>query len=169
MVGNDTEIAYDMVCRDVAILIQGHEFNLDLYVMALGGTNLVQGVAWLKLLGPFTTDYSLLTMSFVYHRQPITIQDDINSGPSEITPGQVKRLMSTQRVATLFQLLPTTPLFHHHYVASLPNTPTCSRHLPIYLHLILQTIPFTLNQIQNSSMSTIPLPLLPEAGNQTTS
>ena len=45
MVGNDTEIAYDMVCRDVAILIQGHEFNLDLYVIALGGADLVLGVA----------------------------------------------------------------------------------------------------------------------------
>lgn len=87
LVGNDTEIACDKVCHDVAVLIKGHNFNLDLYVMALGGTDLVQGVAWLKLLGPFTTNYSLLTMSFVYHRQPITIQDEINPDPSEITHG----------------------------------------------------------------------------------
>lgn len=45
MVGNGTEIACDKVCRDVAVLIQGHEFNLDLYVIVLGGADLVLGVA----------------------------------------------------------------------------------------------------------------------------
>ena len=104
MVDNDTEIACDKVCHDVAILIQGHEFNLDLYVMALGGTDLVLGVAWLKLLGPITTDYSHLTMSFMYHGQPIIIQGSITPGPFGITHGQVKRMMSTQRVVTLFHI-----------------------------------------------------------------
>lgn len=104
MVGNDIEIACDKVCRDVAVLIQGHKFDLDLYVMALGGVDLVLGVARLKLLGPITIDYSHLTMSFVYHGQPITIQGGITPGPSEITHGQVKYLMSTQRVATLFHI-----------------------------------------------------------------
>ena len=41
MVGNGTEVTCDKVCRDIAIVIQGHTFTLDLHVMALGGTDVV--------------------------------------------------------------------------------------------------------------------------------
>jgi len=43
-------------------------------------------------------------MSFVHHGRPITIQGGIDTGPSEIHHGQVRRLMATQRVAALFHI-----------------------------------------------------------------
>lgn len=95
MVGNDTEITCDKVCCDVTVSIQGRAFTLDQHVMALGGTDIVLGVAWLKLLGPITTDYSHLTMTFKHNREPITIQGCIDSGPSEIHHGQVRCLVNT--------------------------------------------------------------------------
>lgn len=74
MVGNDTEIQCDKVCCNVSVSIQGCKFTLDLHVMVLGGTDIVLRVAWLKLLGPVTTDYSHLTMTFKYNSEPITIR-----------------------------------------------------------------------------------------------
>jgi len=64
--------------------------------MALWGTNIMLGVAWLQLLGPITTDYSQLTMTFVHHRKPITIQGGVDTGLAEIHHGQMRRLMTTQ-------------------------------------------------------------------------
>lgn len=108
--------------------------------MALGGANMVFGVAWLKLLGPVTTNYSHLTMSFVWKDQPITLQGYSGPGPTEVTNDQVKRLLDTSRVAALFYLqlhdttspitIDTTPLppklrhFLDKY-SSLFRPPTC--------------------------------------------
>lgn len=87
MVGNGSEIRCDQVCKNVPVLIQGHQFHLDLYVMALGGAGMVFGVAWLKLLGLVTTDYSHLTMSLVWKDQPITLQGCSGPGSTEVTHG----------------------------------------------------------------------------------
>lgn len=43
-------------------------------------------------------------MRFMHHGKPITIQGGINTDPSEIHHGQVQRLITTQRVATLFHI-----------------------------------------------------------------
>lgn len=45
MVGNDTKITCDKVCHDVAVSIPSHMFDLDLYVIGLGGADIVLGVA----------------------------------------------------------------------------------------------------------------------------
>lgn len=45
MVGNGTELCCNQVCKAISIIIQGHQFVVDLYVMALGGENIIFGVA----------------------------------------------------------------------------------------------------------------------------
>lgn len=104
MVGDGTDIDCTRVCRNVTLTIQEHQFIVDLHVMGLGGADLILGVAWLTHLGPITSDYSHLTMRFSHQGKPITIYGDASLGPSEISHGQVKRLVSTHQIAGLFHL-----------------------------------------------------------------
>lgn len=104
MIGNGSEIGCNQVCKNVPILVQGHQFYVDLYVMALGGADMVFGVAWLKLLVPITTDYSHVTMSFTRNNKSIMLQGCIGPGPTEATHGQVKHVLHMDRVAALFHL-----------------------------------------------------------------
>lgn len=136
MVGNDTEIQCDKVCCNVSVSIQGCKFTLDLHVMVLGGTDIVLRVAWLKLLGPVTTDYSHLTMTFHHQGEPITIQGGIDSGPTEIHHGQVRCLINTNRVAALFHIQ-----LHNHDPPSpnLPSTPPSLRPLLTKYSNLFQT------------------------------
>lgn len=46
---------------------------VDLYALPFSGMDVVLGVQWLKDLGPVTTDYTQLTMSFHLLGQPITL------------------------------------------------------------------------------------------------
>lgn len=50
--------------RQVMITIQGAEVQTDLFVLAMGGANVVLGVQWLETLGDITINHKNLTMEF---------------------------------------------------------------------------------------------------------
>lgn len=87
--------------------------------MALGGADIVLGVTWLKSLGPVTTDYSNLTVSFSDNSSPITLQGHTGLGPTAITNNQMKRIVLTNRAAALFHISLT-----HLPSPTLPNNTT---------------------------------------------
>ena len=41
-----------------------HDLTQDFYVMDLPDTNIILGVQWLSMLGPITTNYKTMEMSF---------------------------------------------------------------------------------------------------------
>ena len=90
MVGNSHTLDCDTLSFQVPIFIQGHEFTLDLYHLPLCGANIVLGVQWLKLLGPITTNYQTLTMTFVHMGQHITLSANAPSTPSTTSAHQIK-------------------------------------------------------------------------------
>jgi hypothetical protein len=47
------------------ITLGRHELVQDVYVMDLPDTNIILGVKWLSTLGPITTNYKTMEMSFV--------------------------------------------------------------------------------------------------------
>ncbi|PNY04552.1 hypothetical protein L195_g000976 [Trifolium pratense] len=51
IVGNGEELVSNQVCKGVPLEIQGHRFEVDLYTIALSGSNVVLGTPWLKTLG----------------------------------------------------------------------------------------------------------------------
>lgn len=69
MIGNGSTLDCDTKCSSVPVTIQGHTFSVDLYTLPIRGANIVLGVQLLKLPGPVTTDYFLLTMTFTYMGQ----------------------------------------------------------------------------------------------------
>lgn len=119
MIGNDSTLACDTKCPSIPIIIQGYTFSVELFQLPLGGANIVHGVQWLKTLGPVTTDYSLLTMSFTYMDQPVSLRADIPLTPSPASAQQIKCLAQTHSISALYQL--TCVLDPTHFES--PQTP----------------------------------------------
>ena len=66
-VGNGGELQCNQVCTNIFVKIQKHEFQVDFHVLPIRGADVVLGVQWLKALGPVLTDYTALTMKFIYN------------------------------------------------------------------------------------------------------
>lgn len=111
MVGNGNTLKCDTQFLQVPVLIQDHTFTLDLFHLPLCGTDLVLGVQWLKLLGPITTDYQKLTMTFSHLGRNITLCADAPLFFSPASAHQLKRLAQTQSISALFHItsLPASP------------------------------------------------------------
>ena len=54
------------LCKDVPIMLQGHQFLIQLHVLPMGGCDLILGTQWLSNLGVIQWDIKLLTMCFLY-------------------------------------------------------------------------------------------------------
>jgi hypothetical protein len=62
-VANGDRVASAEICRDVHIFIDDEEFITDLFVILLGGYDMVLGVQWLRTLGPILWDFEQCHMS----------------------------------------------------------------------------------------------------------
>lgn len=111
MVGDNNTLECTTTSRQVPLLIQGHMFVTDLFHLPISGVDIVLGVQWLKQLGPITTNYQALPMSFFHSGQSITLIVDVSLDPVSIWAQQLKRCAQTQSISTLFSLtpIPTQP------------------------------------------------------------
>ena len=106
MVGNGHTLDCDTVSPQITLTIQTHPFTLDLLHLPICGADIVLGVQWLKLLGPVTTDFATLTMSFTYLGRPLTLFADVPPKPSLASAHQLKRLANTHSISALFHITP---------------------------------------------------------------
>jgi hypothetical protein len=72
-----------------------HDLAQDFYVMDLPDTNIILGVQWLSMLGPITTNYKTMEMSFT-EESGIKV---VLRGMSGNTP----RVVTTKRMEAIFQ------------------------------------------------------------------
>ncbi|CAN6454910.1 unnamed protein product [Victoria cruziana] len=63
-VGDGSKLQSYSMCPDVNLEIQGSSFIVDLYVLPIGGIDVVLGIQWLRTLGEVSWDFSKMTMSF---------------------------------------------------------------------------------------------------------
>lgn len=159
MVGDDGVIHCTRRYPQVTIDIQGHQFTTDLFGLPLSGADLVLGVQWLQGLGPITTDYTSLSMTFTHMGLPVHLIADVPITPPSASAHQLRHMLQTQAVAALLLLSPLlipppySPTTIHHlmpYPISWPNSNTSSRsHLNYPLSAPFPTIyisPLTPNQ-----------------------
>ena len=104
LVGSGEELACVSVCPAVDLSIQGHSFHVDLYVLDMGGSDVVLGAQWLKQLGPILMDYQALTMKFVHHQTVIELKGELGSQLASISLHQLKRVARTDNTAQIFSL-----------------------------------------------------------------
>lgn len=135
MVGDNNTLECTTTSRQVPLLIQGHMFVTDLFHLPISGVDIVLGIQWLKQLGPITTNYQALPMSFFHSGQSITLIADVSLDPTSISTQQLKRCAQTQSISTLFSLtpLPTqlphhTSTSHHYLLRLLPSSPNSHKY-----------------------------------------
>lgn len=61
-IGNDDSLICQFYCLNVALLIQGYVFPMDLYVLPINGPYIVLSIQWLPMLDKMSYDYAALTM-----------------------------------------------------------------------------------------------------------
>jgi hypothetical protein len=88
----------------VQLEIQGHLFEVDLYVLGLSGPDVVLGTPWLKQLSPVLMDYNSLTLQFQRHSQSITLTGETGPVPSNITYHQLKKIIQAEPSTQLYSL-----------------------------------------------------------------
>ncbi|GAV57557.1 RVP_2 domain-containing protein [Cephalotus follicularis] len=108
-VGNGQSLSCVGLCSPVPVTMQQHSFTIDLFVIHLQGADIVLGVQWLQLLGPVTTDYKALTMDFCWQDQPVRLKAEVDASINHITPSSLRKLSTTGRVLTCFQLMSFCP------------------------------------------------------------
>jgi len=106
MVGNGGVMQCRFRYPQVSISIQGHQFIVDLFGLSLSGVDIVLGVQWLRDLGPVTTDYTSLSMSFTHLGHPVHLVANMPVNPPSASTHQLKRMLQTQAVLALFHLGP---------------------------------------------------------------
>ena len=111
LVGNGAEIPCSQVCKQVPLLLQSHPFDVDLFVLPLGGADVVLGIDWLKRLGPVLTDYETLSMKFIRDGKVVELRAEPLPTTSEISSHQLKRISNTESAAIFFHLrvIPPAP------------------------------------------------------------
>ena len=92
------------LCRDVPVNIQDHEFTVDCHVLPICDVDVVLGVQWLKSLGPVLTDYTSLTMKFIYVGKLIELTRECDKTMEQISPSQLRRLVHTGNTSSYFHI-----------------------------------------------------------------
>lgn len=89
---------------DVKLKIQGHIFNVDLFVLDMCGSDIVLGAQWLKQLGQILMNYQNLTMKFPIGPDSIELRGDTGSLPTPITYTNYKKLLLGDQAAQFLSL-----------------------------------------------------------------
>ncbi|XP_042017749.1 uncharacterized protein LOC121765611 [Salvia splendens] len=100
-VGNGESLKCSYVCLGTPIVLQGHRFVVDLFILQVEGPDVILGVQWLQDLGDVTKNYRRLTMKFEVDNQSIELQGD----------GAELRSISYHNLFSLIGQEPTVELF----------------------------------------------------------
>lgn len=108
MVGNRDNLECTGLMKSIPIAIQGHQFQLDCYIIPTQGINIVLGVQWLELLGPCTMDYKVLTMEFQWNNKCIRLYGNRDSQAQSINQAQFQRIIQTNTTRQYFHIYAIT-------------------------------------------------------------
>lgn len=78
-------------------MIQCHSFTTDLRLFALGGSDMILGVDWLKQHNPVTFDFHKVNITINKNQQPIILQGEVKEGSLKtISCKRLSKLMKGQ-------------------------------------------------------------------------
>lgn len=73
-VANGSQLMCKSQCKEFTWVMNKVNYKGSVYILPLGGCDMVLGVQWLEQLGPVTFDYKDLTMDFVYQGKAMQLQ-----------------------------------------------------------------------------------------------
>lgn len=103
-IGSGEFLVCKEVCRQVTLTLQNTIITKDLFMLRMGGTNVMLGIQWLEKLGLVTANHKELTMEFELGDQKVRLQGDPHLADSEITKSRLCCLMSRKKVAYFYHL-----------------------------------------------------------------
>lgn len=98
-IGSGEYLVSKEVCRQIVISIQNTTVTENLFVLLMGGANIVLGIQWLGKLGPVTTYHKELTMEFEEGGKRIRLQGDHQLLEAEISKSGLWKLIAKGEIA----------------------------------------------------------------------
>lgn len=98
-IGSGEFLVCPEVCRQVSLTLQNVVLNEDLFVLGMGGANVVLRIQWLEKLGLVTTNHKDLTIEFDVGDRKIWLQRGPQLTDGEISTSGLRRMMAWQEVA----------------------------------------------------------------------
>lgn len=117
--GNGQHLVYQQKCVGVPLVMQGHLFEVDLFVLAICGLDVFLGMQWLRTLGSCHHDHNALTMEFTWKGKQVRLVGESRLNPSSITFAQKRTILETVDFCALFHLTVTKV---DHTTVSPPNS-----------------------------------------------
>ncbi|VFR01482.1 unnamed protein product [Cuscuta campestris] len=132
-VGDGDSLRCSYSCPGTPLRLQGHLFDVDLYLLEIHGPDIVLGVQWLQTLGKVSHDYATMTMEFVWKGETIILRGDTVE-PRPISYGRLCSLARDAVSCDLYEL--TTASLDSTVTEDGPALPT---DLPPAARSLLQT------------------------------
>ena len=163
-IGNGQFLVCDQICAIVPLILYGHEFLVDLYVLPICRLDIVLGMQWLHTLGPCVHDHEALTMEFTWNGKRVCLVGNLVTKPRQVSYNRLCALLQSTAVSYLYALqvidstTPTTNLdqwvelssLFLHYLQLGSNSSRIIRlflpHLRVCLHFTLLITVFIYNQ-----------------------
>lgn len=107
-VGNGESLSCSHMSRHVEVVIQGHTFALDLYILPVHGPDLIFGLSWLRSLLRVTSDYVAGMIEFIREGKLICLKVAARS-PRPVLVRAMAALMLHQESTKIFELMAVAP------------------------------------------------------------
>ncbi|KAG6409313.1 hypothetical protein SASPL_127350 [Salvia splendens] len=93
------------VAESTTLILQGHSFEVDLFLLQVEGPDVILGVQWLQDLGDVTKNYKTLTMRFELNQVPICLQGE-DTPPRRISYNSLFSLIGQDPESEIFEIIP---------------------------------------------------------------
>ncbi|XP_062094224.1 uncharacterized protein LOC133800283 [Humulus lupulus] len=102
--GNGNFLLCTKICKEVELVLQGHKFMVDLYVLPICGLDVVLGMQWLQTLGSCVHDHKALTMEFNWQGSVVKLAGSTEVSAHQLTYTQFHALLREGDIKEVFRL-----------------------------------------------------------------
>lgn len=103
-VADGGKLQCDMVVKNFQWKMRGFTFSTDVYLMPLGGCDMVLGVQWFATLGNIELNTQEHTMAFFYHNQMVFLRGTKQKQLSHMSKGDLSKVKQQGGELSLLQL-----------------------------------------------------------------
>ncbi|XP_062118768.1 uncharacterized protein LOC133832416 [Humulus lupulus] len=102
--GNGQFLTCSSQCQQVELILQGHQFVVDLFVLPIWGLDVVLGMQWLRTLGPCLHNHKDLTIEFQWNGQIVRLEGNTPVSAQLASCSQLHSFLGAEHGSLLFCL-----------------------------------------------------------------
>ncbi|VFQ83690.1 unnamed protein product [Cuscuta campestris] len=102
-VGNGDSLRCSYSCPHTPLMLHGHLFDIDLFLLEIHGPDIVLGIQWLQTLCKVSHDYANMTMDFMWKGKQVTLWGD-TLGPKPISFNQLCSMAGEASAYDLYEV-----------------------------------------------------------------